>query len=276
MKLNPPIARKLMLLRDLDDKIDFARSRVQLQIILAFMIENKAYTPSQLVEMLGERRKAIIDALRKMESKGIIERDKTSYAYRLTQKGADYSKKLMDVLGINRNQVTSRFQEGIDPIDGRGPLSKDINELTYIKKAVIALANTKEGMLSLRDLAIIMGLSKDRAKSYLDLYSRPPRRFFRRITHPTKGTYYKLDKRGYTIYYKTNEYHKAKKSKLFKLRVRLQSIPLMIIMKEKWLLPTLIAGSSPIFLHLAIKGSAYIPLISLPFMFLLFILALVP
>jgi DNA-binding MarR family transcriptional regulator len=274
VKLSPPVLRRLRLLQELDDKIDFARSTIQLRIVMAFISGKDSYTPSELVNVIDERRKAIIDALRKLESKGIVEREKDSYSFRLSEKGREYTKRLLALLGITKEQLTTRFSEN-------GPLPRQIvlasmNEALYIHRAIVALANQRTGKLSLKELASVMGLSRDRAKSYLDLYSRPPYRVFRRITHPTRGTYYKLEKYGYTIYYRTIEYSKAKRSRLFRLALKIRTMVSLgpIPNREILLTATTVASILLIIATSFLGGYWSSAIVSIPLFLLLFFLGL--
>ena len=270
MQLSRAAMTKLQVLKELDEKIDFARSTLQLQIIMAFVAGRDEYTSDELSTVINERRKALIDALRKLENKGIIEKKVVNgkIIYTLTKQGKEYIERLLFLLGLNKEGVVPNIEYGEKFL----PRKKDFTESIHVYHAIVVLANAEENMMSLRKLARLMGLSEDRARSYLDLYSRPPYRLFRRISHPTKGTYYKLEKEGFKIYYKSPDYLKSRKSFLHRIRLKFRtriSLP-----KEKFLFTLSITYSATMIILSILYGIPPLGLFSSLMLIILTILSL--
>uniref|UniRef100_A0A7J3ZLP6 Uncharacterized protein n=1 Tax=Fervidicoccus fontis TaxID=683846 RepID=A0A7J3ZLP6_9CREN len=227
MTISEHVVRKLEVLRELDDQVDFARSAMQLNIILTLAFYNKPLTTEALATILGERRKAVLDALRKLESKNLVA--KTSgengiIMYELSNEGKEYTSKLLRLLGEPSTQE-ALIHEAEEEISGAGKSAflKGVLYSQHLLNAIVALANTEGNAMELKRIAYIMGLSIDRARSYLDMLSRPPNRVFRRLNHPLKGVMYKLDKGGLEIYYRTRIYTLAKNNPLYRFKLKIQS-----------------------------------------------------
>jgi len=220
------LSRKISLLKELDETIDFSKSTVQIEIMLAFLLSREKMTPSRLVELLDERRKAVLDALRKMQLKGVIKREGEEGGepvYALTEAGEAYSRKLLEALGLGGEEGRERSTE--EAISNRDRIAalKRIVGLYHIYNAVVYLANAPEGKMDLRRLSLLVGLSPERMKSYLDAYSRPPVRIFRRMASPlSRTTYYKLDREGWNIYYKSPHYMQLKSSRISRIRLKVR------------------------------------------------------
>ncbi|MEM4462876.1 MAG: hypothetical protein QXR98_01405 [Fervidicoccaceae archaeon] len=218
--------RKLTVLKELDETIDFSKSTLQIEIMLAFLLGNRELTPSNLVELMDERRKAILDALRKMQLKGIIRKEGERNGepiYVLTETGEKYSQMLKDALGLKETPQDSSSKEEVLSNRDRIVILKKITGLYHIYNAIVYLANSSEGKMDLSKLSSLVGLSPERAKSYLDAYSRPPIRIFRRIVIPsTRKTFYKLEKEGWAIYYKSMQYMQFKSDFIARTRLKLR------------------------------------------------------
>ena len=222
LSLSTPIKAKLSILRDLDHKVDFARSTLQLQILFALLVSSKPLTPTEISRLLEVRRKAVLDALRKLEIKKLVKKTGSvgmEYLYELGEEGRDYADKLMSILGINGSTIKSEISSAMDSI--REALLRRIVESHHIYNAIVMLANSENNMLKLSKLAELMGLSTERAKSYLDLFSRPPYRVFRRV-RVNGELYYKLEDKGLYIYKRTPVYCKTKNSFIYRCRLKLK------------------------------------------------------
>ncbi|MGC8563697.1 MAG: hypothetical protein ACP5LZ_02235 [Fervidicoccaceae archaeon] len=217
--------RKLSLLRELDETIDFSKSTIQIEIMFVFMISKEKMTPSKLVELLDERRKAVLDALRKMQLKGIIKKEGEEDGepvYALTETGEEYSKKLMEVLGLKEGDHHSSGGE-VEPNREKIAVLKRMIGLYHIYNAIVYLANTPENKMDLHKLSSLVGLSPERMKSYLDAYSRPPIRVFRRSSSPvSRLTFYKLEKEGWNIYYRSPHYLQLKEDPISRVRMKVR------------------------------------------------------
>lgn len=199
------IKQRLELLKELDETIDFAKSVIQLGVVLTLYGVGEGLTIDELSHRLGERRKALLDALRKLELKGVIDKVEVNGNLKvlLTEKGNAYVKKLESLLAP---QSAIKVDSDLDYKTKRALILNNIVEAHYIYTAITALGKSPTKALSLDKLAREMGLSNERAKSYLDLFCLPPNRIFRRVQIPGKGTYYKLEEEGLKIFYRTPEY----------------------------------------------------------------------
>lgn len=175
------VGNPLEVLRWLDNEVDFARGFLQLSIILELGRSDKGLTIRELALRLRERSKAVSDALRKLTLKGMVMklRNGTDYeTYALTDKGAKFYEELNKIVGGAGHAVKG------------APKALDIQEFSaelvkkdHIVDAIIAVATSKRGALALREIAVAMGLSPQRAQSYLELYCgrEAPIRLFKRI-----------------------------------------------------------------------------------------------
>lgn len=197
------------MLKQLDETIDFAKSVIQLSVVLVLYEHRDGLSLDDLCVKLGERRKALLDALRKLEQKEIVikKNHENKQVVVLTEKGISYVEKLLNIL-LPRNETTN--VQNLDTRSKRTMLINNLVESYYIYNAIVALGERKDKTLSLDRLAQAMGLSPERAKSYLDVFCLPPNRIFRRIQRPGKGTYYKLEDEGLKIYYRTPDFKKKK------------------------------------------------------------------
>ncbi len=226
MGLTKKALRKLTLLKQLDNTIDFSRSAIQLEIVMALTAAGHPLTATALSEKLGERRKAILDALRKLENKGIVEKrlGPREIEYTLSKGGREYALKLLAVLGDEDDTGTEEKQEASHATIARKELlAGSLLESRYLYKAILYLAHAPGHTLPLKTLARLMNLSPERAKSYLDLFSLPPNRIFRRISHPRRGIYYRLEEEGLKLYHRMPEHLRGKKNPLYRLMLGLEA-----------------------------------------------------
>lgn len=171
-------------LRRLDQEIDFARGSLQLSIVLELGKNGNGLTIKDLSKRLNERNKAVADALRKMMLKNLVVKVRNGGGYEvytLTEKGRRFYDDLYVVLkgdGGSRYVESSRGYD-INPHE----FSIELMKKDYIVDAIIAIATSKKGILPLRDIADAMGLSKQRAQAYIEMYSNreSPIKLFKRI-----------------------------------------------------------------------------------------------
>jgi len=254
------LSQKLLLLKELDETIDFSKSTLQIEVMFTFLMGKEKLTPSELVEVLDERRKAVLDALRKMQLKGIIKKEgevEGEPVYVLTESGLRYSKKLKEALGLSTHDNSVQINE--EYISNREKIAslRRIIGLYYVYNAILYLANSPGGRADLYRLSALVGLSPERMKSYLDAYSRPPMRIFKRQSSPlTRKTFYKLEKEGWGIYYKTHQYQQLKEDPISKFKIKLR-IKLWRIkrLRETLLFPAFFASLAIGYLALNISST---------------------
>ena len=212
------IMEKLRLLQHLDSVIDFSRATLQIEIVFALVFSPRPLTPTDLAIIINERRKAVLDALRKLEIKGIVKRKgsrRGEALYVLGDRGHRYAEGLKALLGMDETRVTQPLG-----VTQRIQVQRSLIEAYYAYKALVSLALAPGSMLSLKELAKVLELSPDRARSYLDLFSRPPSRLFRKILPPTGGTYYRLEDGGLRLFYRTPHARLAR-SRIYRFLARL-------------------------------------------------------
>ena len=219
---------KLDVLRTLDSEIDFGRGFLQLELVLRLAESEKGFTPKELALALNQRYKAVIDALRKLIRKGIVEKysDGGLELYRLTEKGRSYYERLLAILGIAKEESRRSALARRVFIN---EIAREFIQHSYIVDALIAIATGRRGELDLETIATLFNLSKARAQTYLDMYSEKgrPLRLFRRYIKPSlmrrilgflginKGRwkiYYRLTSDGLQLYHRMPQYVKFKHS----------------------------------------------------------------
>ena len=219
------IMSSLKILRELDSILDFSRSSNQLLIIFYLSSTNKETSISELAAKLKLSRKSILDSIRKLERKGLVEkiyREDDIYLA-LSEKGKDYMKKLMAILST-RHEAQLPSTETALKVMTRINIGHELVTAYRIYRALIALGFSDKEHMSLKDLSRHMGLSMERAKSYLDAFSASPSRLFRRISTPS-GVFYRLDKEGKRILYYSPHYLASRKSRIYRFLSKLFRTP---------------------------------------------------
>ncbi len=223
---------KLQILRELDSIIDFSKGGLQLRIML--LLGAKGYMSTRdISKALGERHKSIIDSIRKMVLKGLVEKIEDKGLYKLSETGLEFYNRLLSILYHDNRQRISREERREMSLD----LAYEISRHIHLADALIALASSKRGELSINDIADAMRLSVDRAKTYLDTYSGESRlRLFKRIERrsrlleiiskilkvfgiyiKTTLTVYRITDEGLTVFYKLPFYARYKRSIIAKI-----------------------------------------------------------
>lgn len=236
----PEAMKVLEVLRYVDSVIDISRSSVQLYAFFAIAVSQSGLTLSELSEKLSLPRKAVLDAVRKLKSKGLVsegrgERGETVYS--VTDKGLDYFTQLYTLLHLGKG---SRMRRRDPELRVRMDLTQLYNELVkyaYLNEVLVALGTAKGHALSLQELANVLNLSVERAQSYLAIYSQPCmgrlveeyvvrsrlKEALRKLGFNVKSTkvMYRLTKQGKALFYRHPFYMKTKASRSYRLLRRL-------------------------------------------------------
>ncbi|MCD6510644.1 MAG: hypothetical protein J7L11_09705 [Thermoprotei archaeon] len=252
---------RLEKLRIFDNVIDIGRATIQLEIFLYLGAKGEADL-EELWRNIGERRKAVCDALRKLRRKRLVTYDEEREVYRLTEKGLGYLALLQSALGEFREyEFIKRYI----------PLRKiDVNELSrrlirdrYLYEVLVALGSSPEGMLPLEDLAHLMGLSPQRAQAYLDMFAPLIERTKRPKQNDPTGrirviTCYRLTPIGYRLFKSLPSYLlvKRKRRTWFLLKLITKSVHPIIALKR--LLPLNLALISAMILLSYMLSQAWI------------------
>ena len=226
LKSRPVALERLRLLQRLDSMIDFSRAILQLEIVFALIFSPRSLTPTDFVILLEERRKAILEALRKLEAKGLVVKvgeRAGEYLYSLGEKGKQYAEDLKKLLGLTDEVAVDSRVVARMSVPRRLQLVQDLVKAHHVYKAIVILAQAPRRTLRLEKLAREMGLSPDRARSYLDLFSKPPHRLFRKIVAPGGGTHYRLEEEGLKLYRRT-PHQRLERNRVYKMLARLTGV----------------------------------------------------
>ncbi len=227
---------KLEKIRAFDSLIDFAKSRIQLDIVLELAYSHKPLSADDIAKAIGQRKKPVLDALRKLEIKGIIKRvDNYRNIYELTDLGKQMILDLTSILGASslKEVARSRLYGKVSARD----LIKLLIPVYYLYEVIVALGTSKKHELPLTSLASSVGISPQRLTVYLDPYSDPKSevRLFKKVRKEDfkakiksiilgsrrTTTYYKLTNLGLELFYRLPVYMKTKNSYFNKLLIRL-------------------------------------------------------
>ena len=217
---------RLNQLKQIDGMVDISKSTLQLEILFA-LNEMSSATVADITSSLGERRKAITDALRKLKNKGLVEQSVDGKFYSLTRDGERCMKVLSDFLGGGcRVNISAPRAEHLDALP-----------LASVASQIVAIMGTAKGCrMSLREIAQAIGLSPQRAQSYMDLYVDGEPKLFKRYVDETPlsralsrlgiklrryETYYALTKEGIAQFYRLPTYTKLRQSLAYRVLSRI-------------------------------------------------------
>jgi len=207
------LREKLEILRRINRKLDLSKASTQLDILLLLANTPEGLTIHEISKILNKKYKSIADALRKMVSKKLVERNENN-KYILTSEGILLYKILTSTLGVNKNSHKQDFKSKCRD-DWR--LIYDVITINHLYNVIMALGLTKDNTLDLETLSKIMGLHKRRAQSYLDLFSQQPFNILKKKVKNSKFgkgiheilhskykrlVYYSLTERGLKIYHR--------------------------------------------------------------------------
>ncbi|MBC7120510.1 MAG: winged helix-turn-helix transcriptional regulator [Candidatus Methanosuratus sp.] len=108
-----PLSNRLARIRNLSGLIDISKSTLQLDIILALNANNEL-SPAEIASVIGQRRKAVTDALRKLRNKGLVDttlEGGKSARYVLTDLGIELVKTLLSILEVSPSDEPGRIGE---------------------------------------------------------------------------------------------------------------------------------------------------------------------
>ncbi len=162
---------KLRKLRIFDSIVDFSRSKIQLDIVLILAFSKRPLSIDDISSALGHARKPLLDAIRKLEIKGIVKREsRKSLRFELTGEGKRLVNELMDVLGAPRPYELSLSKKIYGKVGARDVI-KFVIPARYLYEALVTLGTSRKASAKLSTLSEITGISQHRLSMYLDLYS---------------------------------------------------------------------------------------------------------
>jgi DNA-binding MarR family transcriptional regulator len=251
---------RLQMLRELDSAIDFARGFLQLRIVLA-LGSRGPMTARDISTSLGERYKAVLDAVRKLITKNLIakEPDGGIDTYKLSDAGVEFYRKLVEILGVREHYRVPKEERRMLLSD----VAMSITKYTHLADAILALGTSRSNALTLSDIADAMKLSPERAKTYIEMFSdrRSGVKLFKKVEKELKMLkliaallkpfgikmrtaveMYRLTEEGLTVFYKQPYYLKYKKSLAAKIVTKVFGAAHPRLVLKRMTLVTLIAA----------------------------------
>lgn len=268
---------KLEKLREFDSLIDFSRSRLQLDIILQFAGTQKPLSASDIAKELGQRKKPVLDALRKLELKGIIKRiNPHENVYELTELGKSLIDDLVSVIGSGNIREALYNRRRYGKVEARD-LLKILIPVNYLYDVIVALGTSRSRELPLSTLSKIAGISEQRLAMYLEPYVSPKSdiRLLRKIHKETlllkirnfllgtrkTATFYILTSLGMETFYRLPVYTKIKNNPILKIITQIFNSYSPKLILHRTSLMNVVLGSMVVSLSLLIPGIA--PIIAL-------------
>jgi DNA-binding HxlR family transcriptional regulator len=242
-------------LRSIEKLVDISKSTIQIDIMLTLNKGNK--TSAEIAKEIGQRRKAVTDAMRKLRLKGLVngvEEDQNlkSSRYKLTLSGFSCLNTLLELTGSAKDHIGEKIGHlrdygAIRNIDDdpeiqspSGSLIETQNDINafpiaaVVSELILILGTVKGNIMSRKDLANAVGLSEQRTESYIEVYLNGSTKLFRKYTDAPKivrlmakfglrsktkktETIYGLTNEGIQHFYKLPTYTKLKQSATYKL-----------------------------------------------------------
>ncbi len=228
------LASGIELLRELDSVLDFAKSTIQLELILYMGTKPKGIRAREAALALGIRTKSVYDALTKLISKGLALR-RHDGTYVLTEEGERFVRKVLKLLsGGQRKGSTTPADSIVSNVSNAGygkhtyvDVSKNLLTFKYIYDTLLILGLTERKEMSLSELAKRLGVTPATLSSYLDVAtSRHGRLGFLKKVLKSRGdgkmdVYYRLTEAGLQEVSRFMEYRKIRNNKVLKTLLRI-------------------------------------------------------
>lgn len=216
--VNRVLIDRINMLREIDSVIDLARGWLQIRLLLA--IGERGVSVDALSATLGQPRKTILDALRKMRLKGLVEESKGYY--RLAERGLNLYRMLVS-LASPTHKPASRGIQHVSVYDILSSLTRHI----YLYEALVALGSSPRYEMTLEELASVVRLSPRQLDEYLSVYSNGSLRLLERslkrcgVLRNRTCVYYRIGRDGKKILYRLPEYMRVKRSWATRILVKL-------------------------------------------------------
>jgi len=217
------------LLRELDSVLDFAKSTIQLELILYMSSKPKGIRAREAALALGVRTKSVYDALTKLISKGLVLR-RPHGIYILTEEGERFVRKVLKLLTGDQHKGTS-VPSG-NPVSADYSrhnyidVSKNLLTYKYIYDTLLILGLSEHKEMSINELAGRLGVTPATLSSYLDIaVSRRGRLGLFKKVLKSRGdgkmdVYYRLTEIGLQEVSRFAEYRKIRNNKIIKALLR--------------------------------------------------------
>jgi len=164
--------------RELDDIVDLSRGRLQIEIIFRLGKSVDPVSVDELVRALGERRKAVFDSIRKLESKNIVARE--GEKVHLTESGRRVFSTIEFLRKSDANFFVAKTRPTLTKYDEARLMLADV----YLYETLQALNSSVKGVLSIETLSKIVGISPTVLDEHLMKFSKGELAFLYRHVRP--------------------------------------------------------------------------------------------
>lgn len=160
--------RKIELIKELDTVLDFAKSTVQLEIILYLSNSRRDLTAREIAQALNMKIKTVYDALNKLISKELVERTSEG-GYKLTPLGKEFIEKLLKIISDNESRGLQQASLGVN---GFNAVVRNLVTFKYVHDVMLILALTDSDKIDVRRLAKILKTSEQTLSEHLELFCK--------------------------------------------------------------------------------------------------------
>lgn len=224
------LMERLSRLKTIDKVVDLSRSNIQLEIM--FLLSSRGeLTAHDMARLMGQRRKAVTDALRKLKFKDVVEEVEVEgeRLYRLSPFGEKCLAALLEATGLK--SIALQRQE-LYKFEGLESTVKNMTMSYYVFDCLVAMG-LAGGKVDVQRLAEIVNLSPQRLQAYLDVFAGDANpRLFKKYVVPTRfssflqklnigcrrsKTMYALTEEGSRLFLRSPQYAKLKSSRLYRI-----------------------------------------------------------
>ncbi len=213
---------KLMLLRDLDSVIDFARASNQLAIILHLYNQNRPLSTDDLARDIVDSKKSVLDSIRKLEKKNlVVKREVNGRLYvELSEEGRKFVAKLLELIKPVYTSTSSVLETPV-----RLNIVKEMMVSLSVFKLLVKVGLTPPHAISVNKLQRILSDEKV-SEIVLESFTKNPTRLFK-VIGAGKAQLLALDKAGLMLLKKTPYYQVYSSSRVYRLLVEVFRTPLI-------------------------------------------------
>jgi len=213
---------KLMLLRDLDSVIDFARASNQLAIILHLYNQNRPLSTDDLARDIVDSKKSVLDSIRKLEKKNlVVKREVDGRLYvELSEEGRKFVAKLLELIKPVYTSTSSVLETPV-----RLNIVKEMMVSLSVFKLLVKVGLTPPHAISVNKLQRILSDEKV-SEIVLESFTKNPTRLFK-VIGAGKAQLLALDKAGLMLLRKTPYYQVYSSSRVYRLLVEVFRTPLI-------------------------------------------------
>lgn len=213
---------KLLVLKELDSIIDFARASNQLALILRLYTSGKPMSTDELARDLVDTKKSILDSIRKLERKNLVlkvENNGKLYV-ELSEEGRRFVSRLLELI-----KPTYSEDSNVLDVPVRLNIVKEIVVSFNVLRLLVRIGLVPPYSMRIEDAKKYIGDSRI-FEVIVKSFTRNPTRLFR-IVNSNGVQVISLDKAGVDLLKKTPYYQAYSSSVLYRLMVKLYRTPLI-------------------------------------------------